>query len=180
MVARELCDVARANAIRPAVADMCDVDLVVLSRVQRADDRSAHALDRTVANRCLEDALIRELHRGHQAALLGCQSRVFLRRPIDTFTINAGRIEERGHLRRGHVAGNITGAVAAHAIGDDEQTVLGQDAVAIFVVLSLKSDVGEPCRSEVHSLSHASRSDRGRSEHLLAFDRIASNPNRRE
>ena len=69
MVACELRDTSFSNSIRPTVANMRDMHLAVIAREQGANDCGAHSLDRTIANRCLEDALVGELHGGHQAVL---------------------------------------------------------------------------------------------------------------
>jgi hypothetical protein len=103
---------------------MGDVDLAVIPIEQDTDDGRTHALDRAVANRSVEDSLIRELHRRNEAALVRGQTRVVLTRPLHSRAVGIGRIEVGSHFGGRHAACDVTCPVAAHPIGDHEQPVL--------------------------------------------------------
>ena len=45
--------------------------------------------------------------------------------------------------------------MTTHSVRNDEESVLGCNTETVFIVLSLESDVGEPCSSEVHVLPRA-------------------------
>jgi hypothetical protein len=149
VIARQLRDLAVADAVAAAVADVRDVHAAALARDEGTDDGRAHAVHLAVTGARLEDALVRDADAGDEPVLLDREVRVEVERPGRVFL--GGRLEEGRHGVRRHLAGNVPGAVAAHAIRNDVEIELRQDAERILVVLSLLSDVRDACRDDLHA-----------------------------
>jgi hypothetical protein len=62
-----------------------------------------------------------------------------------------GGVRQRGHGIYGQVAGNFTGCMAAHTVGNGEQGVFGAHQVRIFVGRPNAADVGDYMVIEFHS-----------------------------
>ena len=56
--------------------------------------------------------------------------------------VDFGGVEERSHLRGCHSARNVSRSMTTHSVRNDEESVLGCNTEAVFIVLSLESDVG--------------------------------------
>ncbi len=139
MVTGELTQLAVAQSIGPAVADVRHVDLRTLLREKHPHDGGAHAVHLTVLDGRLEDLPVRQLDAGDEPVLVDAEVRIEAEGPGRV--LGGGRLEERGDGVRGHLAGDVARAMAAHAVRHDEELVLGQHANAVLVVLALEPNV---------------------------------------
>jgi hypothetical protein len=166
VVARELRDLAVADPVRAAVADVSDVRDLLLGADQQAHHRGAHALQRVVAQRALVNLLVGQLDRRGQPVLRQRQVRVDRERPGRVFFF--GRLEEATHGIGRHHAGDFAALMTAHSVRNEVQTEIVDTTVRIFVVVSLKTNVTQTCGFDAHTARPRDRWDaRGRKGHAL-------------
>src|SRR6185436_16348236 len=158
MVASHLPQLSVANSIAAAVADVPDVHAVVLGRKERSHHGGAHAATFARLGAALEDLAVGDANAGKKSIFFLRQVGVEMKRPGYVFA--RGGLEEFGDGVGCQTAGYVAGAMAAHAVGDDEQIVVAQHNEAVFVVLSLEADVSETCSDRPHCSVAPSADDR--------------------
>ena len=134
------CRTCRRGEVRAAVADVADEERLAALREARRDERRPHPVQLRVGLGALVDADVRELHAGEEAVLVVAPHGVELVRP-GRLLIPAGQPEELGHLLDREPRRDLPGRVAAHAVGDAVELLLGQEQVGVLVVRPLPSDV---------------------------------------
>ena len=145
MVARQSRQRAAAQPVRAAVARVRDRDLLLAHR--HRDDRRAHPRARAIGVGGLADLVVR--HLDPDAQQVGRQRQ----RPIDAVGPHLARIvvkrrEEPLDRVDRHRGGDLARVVPAHAVGDDEQPVLGEAAERVLVLGPLLPRVRETGRDQ--------------------------------
>ena len=120
VVARQLAQLAVAEEVRAAVADVHDADLV--ARDQRAGERRAHAAAARVLARELEDAAVRLVREPRELLLRAAVAELLVERV------------------RGDPRGDLAGLRAAHAVGDHVHR--RARVVGVLVRVALAAGVG--------------------------------------
>ena len=142
MVARHLLDLAVADAVAAAVADVRDLNHAGVARDVQRDERRSHALVLEPGAGDLVDVGVGFAHAHDQAARRFGETERLLCAALPGSAPSRWRLievlERRGRERARHLAG----VVAAHAVADNEEVELGLDEKVIFVVVALSPDVG--------------------------------------
>ena len=119
IVGRQLPQVGAAQRIHPAVADARKRHVRRLR--DRGDHRRAHAGVIGVRLRFTEDAAVGDLQRGDQSIRGEGPLRVDAERPREIVAVGA-HLQERVQRVDREMRCHFAGVVAAHAVGDDQQT----------------------------------------------------------
>ena len=119
MVHRELHDFVIADQIRPAIAEIGDVDLALV--LQGHDRRRSHASAFGLRAAGGDDRFVGFLHRS-QERLVRC------------FIAADAGVHGTWHDLDGHAAGHLAPILAAHPVCDDEQTLTEIHDEVVFVV----------------------------------------------
>ena len=108
--------------------------------------------------RPLEDLPVGDADAREQAVFLFAQVRVEVERPGDVFV--GRRPEELGDGLGRDARRDVARAVAAHAVGDDEEVVLLEHDERVLVVLALEPDVAQPGRDCPHQGAESSNREK--------------------
>ena len=130
-----------AEAVAPAVADVRDVDALIVRGEVRGDDRRPHSRVGFVLLRRREDALVGQQGRAAQAGPPAAAGAA----PARAEARRAERLADRVDAE---LAGDLARGVPAHPVGDDEEVVILEDRVRVLVVLSLEARVGSADRRD--------------------------------
>ena len=101
----------------------------------RGDDRRPHPGVVGVRLRFTEDAAVGNLHRRHQPVRRERQLRIDAERPGEIVAVGA-HLHERMQRVDGEMRRHFAGVVAAHPVGDDQQTELRIPEQRILVGLA--------------------------------------------
>ncbi len=149
MVAGDLLDALAADPVAARVPDVREVGLVAVD--ERRDERRAHALQARVLHLRLVDPPVRELDAADEPVLHVGERAVHLVGPGRVLVLRA-RVELGERVGR-HLAGDLARGVAAHAIGDDEQLLVFNEAEIVLIVGALHPDVGLGGVADLHVVS---------------------------
>src|SRR5690606_3690614 len=105
------------------------------------DDGRPHSAELARADALFENLPIGDANAGNETILRLGHGRIHVKRPG---RVLAGEgAEELAYALDRQPARHVARAMPTHAVGDDEETVFGEDEEAVFVVLPLKADIGE-------------------------------------
>src|SRR5260370_22942755 len=135
---------------------MADVHALLFWAEHGANDRCAHPVAFARPGRTLENLAIRDPNSSQQAIFFFAQIGVEVKGPGYVF-VGSG-LEKLGNRLSGDARGDVSGPVAAHAVGDDEKVVLLEDHERILILLALEPHVAQSSRDRPHQSAEPSNS----------------------
>ena len=132
-----------AEEIGAAVADVGEREDLLVQ--EAGDDGRPHSLQPRLRGDGGHDALVGLLDRDREPVAVEVEGVVVLERPGRLFLL-ARRGDELADRLDGDPRRDLAGRVPAHAVGDDEETVVQVERERVLVVLALAADVGQPER----------------------------------
>src|SRR5713226_72304 len=151
MIAGKLKQIAAAEQIRAAVADVRDAEFFAVDPHRRKS--GAHAVLFGVLFGGLENISVGQMHGGRKAFCPLAQMRIYLAE--DLILRSAFVVEAVFHHRfYSQFAGDFAVGFASHAVGKYKEVQRRNDLEAIFVVGTHATEIGHAAACDSHTNSH--------------------------